>query len=114
MSLDVNVKALMKNAFRQSKVRGETASRVRVPGGLINAESMARVVEIAQEFGNGTIFLTNRQGMEIPGIPLEKVPEGNERLARMISSAASSTVLITGSTSRPAARSSSARYVFAV
>ncbi|MBQ6521758.1 MAG: hypothetical protein IJI15_02870, partial [Atopobiaceae bacterium] len=67
MSLDVNVKALMKNAFRQSKVRGETASRVRVPGGLINAESMARVVEIAQEFGNGTIFLTNRQGMEIPG-----------------------------------------------
>ena len=84
MTLDVNVKALMKNAFRQSKVRGETASRVRVPGGVINAQSMARVVEIAEEFGNGTIFLTNRQGMEIPGIPLEKVPEVNERLQAII------------------------------
>lgn len=56
----VNVKALKKNAFRYSKVRGETASRVRVPGGLVSAKSMARIVEIAEEFGNGEIFLTNR------------------------------------------------------
>ena len=84
MALDVNVKQLKKNAFRQSKVRGETASRVRVPGGLINAKSMVRVAEIAEEFGNGTIFLTNRQGVEIPGIPLEKVPEVNARLQAII------------------------------
>lgn len=56
----VNVKALKKNAFRYSKVRGETASRVRVPGGLVSAKSMAKIVEIAEEFGNGEIFLTNR------------------------------------------------------
>lgn len=60
MIQDVNVKALKKNAFRYSKVRGETASRVRVPGGLVSAKSMARIVEIAEEFGNGEIFLTNR------------------------------------------------------
>lgn len=32
MIQDVNVKALKKNAFRYSKVRGETASRIRIPG----------------------------------------------------------------------------------
>lgn len=84
MALDVNVKKLKKNAFRQSKVRGETASRVRVPGGLVNAKSMARIVEIAEEFGNGTIFLTNRQGVEIPAIPLERMDEVNERLQEII------------------------------
>ena len=65
MTMDVNVKQLKKNAFRQSKVRGETASRVRVPGGLVSAKSMARIVEIAEEFGQGEIFLTNRQGVKI-------------------------------------------------
>lgn len=84
MTMDVNVKRLKKNAFRQSKVRGETASRVRVPGGLVSAESMARIVEIAQEFGNGEIFLTNRQGVEIPGIRLEDMPQVNARLKAII------------------------------
>lgn len=60
MIQDVNVKALKKNAFRYSKVRGETASRVRVPGGLVSAKSMARIVEIAEEFGNHEIFPNNR------------------------------------------------------
>ena len=45
MIQDVNVKALKKNAFRYSKVRGETASRVRVPGGLVSAKSMTRIVD---------------------------------------------------------------------
>ena len=31
--MDINTKKLKKNAFRVSKVRGLTASRVRVPGG---------------------------------------------------------------------------------
>ena len=84
MTMDVNVKQLKKNAFRQSKVRGETASRVRVPGGLVSAKSMARIVEIAEEFGQGEIFLTNRQGVEIPGIRLEDVPEVNKRLKAII------------------------------
>ena len=84
MTMDVNVKRLKRNAFRQSKVRGETASRVRVPGGLVSARSMARIVGIAEEFGNGEIFLTNRQGVEIPGIRLEDMPQVNARLKAII------------------------------
>ena len=42
MTLDINVKKLKKNAFRQSKVRGETASRVRCPGGEIDVDSISQ------------------------------------------------------------------------
>ena len=38
--MDINTKKLKKNAFRVSKVRGLTASRVRVPGGCCNADVM--------------------------------------------------------------------------
>ena len=48
MTLDINVKKLKKNAFRYSKVKGETASRVRCPGGEIDVDSLQRVVDIAQ------------------------------------------------------------------
>ena len=64
--LDINVGKLKKNAFRYSKVRGETASRIRIPGGVIDADSLAKVVEIAEKYGQGVIDLTNRQGIEIP------------------------------------------------
>ena len=50
--MDINVKKLKKNAFRVSKVRGETASRIRMPGGYIDAESMKRISEIADKYGN--------------------------------------------------------------
>ena len=36
-NLDINIGKLKKNAFRYSKVRGETASRIRIPGGVIDA-----------------------------------------------------------------------------
>ena len=57
MARDINVGKLKRNAFRVSKHRGETASRVRMPGGYIDAESMKRISEIAEKYGNGSIFL---------------------------------------------------------
>ena len=53
MARDINTKKLKKNAFRYSKVRGETASRIRIPGGVINAKSMAKIAEVAETYGNG-------------------------------------------------------------
>jgi anaerobic sulfite reductase subunit C len=84
MGQDINVKRLKKNAFRYSKVRGETASRVRIPGGLVSAESMVRITQIAEKYGNGTIFVTNRQGVEIPGIRLEDMDAVNRELQLII------------------------------
>ena len=84
MGMDVNLKKLKKNAFRYSKVRGETASRVRIPGGVIGARSMLRITEIAEKYGNGTIFITNRQGVEIPGIKIEDMDAVNKELQLII------------------------------
>ncbi|MEE3419636.1 MAG: sulfite reductase subunit C [Lachnospiraceae bacterium] len=82
--MDMNVKELKKNAFRQTKVRNVTSSRIRVPGGLLKAEYLGKIQEIAEKYGNGTVNLTSRQGFEIPGIPFEKIPEVNAALQEII------------------------------
>jgi anaerobic sulfite reductase subunit C len=84
MARDINMKKLKKNAFRYSKVRGETASRIRIPGGVISASSMAKIAEVAEKYGNGTIFVTNRQGVELPGIAMEDIPEVNKAIQSII------------------------------
>lgn len=82
--MDINTKKLKKNAFRVSKHRGETASRVRVPGGYLNAELLSQIQEIAQTYGNGTVHLTTRQGFEIPGIDLKDMDQVNTLLQPII------------------------------
>ena len=82
--MDINTKKLKKNAFRVSKVRGLTASRVRVPGGCCNADVMQQVVDIARKYGNGQIHVTTRQGFEIEGIHMEDMDEVNEMLQPII------------------------------
>ena len=80
MALDINTKKAKKNAFRISKIRGKGASRIRVPGGYLDARVLGMVQEIAQEFGNGIVHLTTRQGFEVEGIDLADMPEINKRL----------------------------------
>lgn len=82
--MDVNTKALKKNAFRVTKERYVTASRIRVPGGHMDAKYLSRIQHIAETYGNGTVHITSRQGFEIPGIPFEKMPEVNAALQELI------------------------------
>lgn len=84
MGLDVNRKAITKNAYRMTKVRGKTALRVRVPGGHLDTKQFAIIHEIADKYGNGTVHLTTRQGFEIPGIDYELMPEINKMIAPVI------------------------------
>lgn len=84
MGLDINTKKLKKNAFRVSKERGIGASRIRVPGGYLNAEVLGMVQEIAQTYGNGYVHLTTRQGFEIEGIRFEDMEEINQKLQPII------------------------------
>lgn len=82
--MDINTKKLKKSAFRITKVRGMTASRIRVPGGHLDARYLGKIQEIAQTWGNGTVHITSRQGFEIPGIPFDKVAEVNAALQTII------------------------------
>lgn len=82
--MDINLKKLKKNAFRYTKERGITASRVRVPGGHIDAKYLKTLANISEEYGNGSLHITARQGFEIPGIKMENVDKVNEMLQEVI------------------------------
>ncbi len=82
--LDLNTKKLKKNAFRVSKVRGVTASRIRVPGGHLKASLLGEIQHIADTYGDGTVHITVRQGFEILGIKYEDMPKVNELLQNII------------------------------
>ena len=75
--MDLNTKKIKKNAFRVTKVRGITASRVRVPGGHLDAELLGKIQEISEKYGDGTVHITTRQGFEIPGIRFEYMDKDN-------------------------------------
>lgn len=82
--MDFNTRELKRNAFRVTKVRGYTASRIRIPGGHIESKYLVMIHEIAEKYGNGTVHITNRQGFEIPGIRFEDMPEVNKLLQPII------------------------------
>ncbi len=82
--LDMDCGKLKKNAYRVTKHRGITSSRVRVPGGHLTADVLGKIQKIAETYGNGQVHLTIRQGFEILGIPFEKVPEVNKALQPII------------------------------
>lgn len=84
MSLDLNRKTVTKNAFRITKRRNHTAIRIRVPGGHLNASQIARIAKIAEQFGDGNLHITTRQGFEIPNIPFEKMADVNAALRPLI------------------------------
>ncbi len=79
-----NTKMITRNAFRISKVRGESAIRVRIPGGHMQAKHLSAIQELAEKFGNGTVHLTTRQGYEIPGVKLSDLNAINQHMAGMI------------------------------
>ena len=82
--MDINTKKLKKNAFRVTKFRGKAASRIRLPGGFLPAEYLDAIKDIAQNYGNGTVHLTTRQGLEIPGIDMGDVDQVNKLLQPII------------------------------
>ncbi len=82
--MSIDRKKVTKNAWRITRDRDKTCFRIRVPGGHLNSKYLTLVQELAEEFGNGSIHLTTRQGFEIPGIPYGKIPEVNSRIRPMI------------------------------
>ncbi|MFR1709822.1 MAG: sulfite reductase subunit C [Clostridium sp.] len=82
--MDINTKKLKKNAFRVTKRRGYTASRIRVPGGKMEAKYLDTIQEIAEKYGDGTVNITMRQGFEIPGIRFEDMEKVNDLLQPII------------------------------
>ncbi len=84
MTLDINTKALKKNAYRITSKRGKTCLRIRVPGGHIEARHLALVQRVAEQYGDGTVHITIRQGFELPGIAMADVEAVNRAIAPLL------------------------------
>ncbi len=73
--------ALKKGGFMRQVQKDRFSLRLRVVGGQISAEQIAKVSEIAQRFGHGYIHMTSRQGIEIPFIALQDIDTVKQELA---------------------------------
>lgn len=82
--MTINRKQTIKNAWRITKSRNTTTLRVRVPGGHLETRYFSLIQQIADEYGNGSVHITTRQGFEIPDVPWDKVPEVNAMLVPLI------------------------------
>lgn len=82
--MSVNTKDIKKNAYRVEKSRGKTALRIRVPGGHLETALLPLILDIANNYGNGTVHLSARQGLELPGIDFDKIPEINKKIRPIV------------------------------
>ena len=55
--------------------------RTKIPGGLLTAEQLVRLAEIADRFGGGRGHLTTRQNMQFHFVPLRRGPDALHALA---------------------------------
>lgn len=82
--MSYNRKVVQKNAYRITKTRDKTCLRIRVPGGHLETKYFDIIKQIADNFGDGSVHMTTRQGFEIPDIPLEKMDEINEKIIPLL------------------------------
>ncbi len=77
----VDYSALKAGGFMRQKQKDNFSLRLRTVGGTVTAEQLRTVQAVADEFGEGYIHLTSRQGIEIPFIKLADIEVVKKRLA---------------------------------
>ena len=73
--------ALKKGGFMRQKQKNCFSLRLRVVGGNVSAEQLAKIAEVAAKYGDGHVHLTSRQSIEIPFIKLGQIDEVKSALA---------------------------------
>ncbi|KNF07661.1 anaerobic sulfite reductase subunit C [Gottschalkia purinilytica] len=84
MSMDLNIKALRTNEYRESKIRGEFMVSIRVPGAIFPVNLLPTVQKIAERYGDGTIHMGTRQKIAIPRIKAKDIDSVNKMLQPII------------------------------
>ncbi|MDF2568077.1 MAG: nitrite/sulfite reductase, 4Fe-4S iron-sulfur cluster-binding domain protein [Oscillospiraceae bacterium] len=77
----VDYQALKKGGFMRQIQKERFSLRLRVAGGQIEANQIAKVSEIAEKYGHGYVHLTSRQGLEIPFISLKDIDDVKKELS---------------------------------
>lgn len=69
----VDYAALKKGGFMRQKQKNNFSLRLRVVGGNVTAEQLAKIAEVAKKYGDGHVHLTSRQSIEIPFVKLDDI-----------------------------------------
>ncbi|MDR2642880.1 MAG: hypothetical protein LBC74_08800 [Planctomycetaceae bacterium] len=70
---DQEIAKLKESALFSEKGKTKFSSRILVIGGFLTAEQLREIATFATRYGDGTVHLTTRQGVEIPHISYEKL-----------------------------------------
>ena len=73
---------LKKGGFMRQKQKNNFSLRLRVVGGNVTAEQLAKIAEVSQKYGDGNVHLTSRQSIEIPFIKLDQIDEVKNALGK--------------------------------
>lgn len=76
-------KELKKGGFMRQIQEEKFSLRLRVVGGQLKANQIAKISEIAEKYGQGYIHMTSRQGVEIPFIDFKDINAVKEELAEV-------------------------------
>ncbi len=68
---ETKLKALKAKSMIAEKGRATFSVRLGVVGGYLRAAQLRTIGELAERFGDGTVHLTTRQGIEIPHVPFK-------------------------------------------
>ena len=72
------INAVKARGFLRNRGTDCFSGRIAAPGTVFSAENFRDLSELATRFGNGKLICTSRQGVEIPGIPYDKIEAAEE------------------------------------
>jgi dissimilatory sulfite reductase (desulfoviridin) alpha/beta subunit len=67
------LKSLKAQAMMAEKGKERFSVRLSITGGQLDAAQLQCIAVLAERFGDGTVHLTTRQGVEIPHVPYENL-----------------------------------------
>lgn len=83
MAEKVDYATLKKGGFMRQRQKDRFSLRLHTVGGALTADDLRNIGQIADRFGNGTVHLTARQGVEIPFVRLQDVEAIRAALAEV-------------------------------
>lgn len=73
MSMEIDYEELKKGEYIVQRDPEYFTVRARVQAGLITSKQLAKLAEIVENYGQGIVHLTSRQGIQIPWVKFESL-----------------------------------------
>ena len=78
-----SIKALKAEGFLHNRGTEDFSARIITGNGTMGAEMLSQLSHLSETYGNGTVSLTSRLTIEIPGIPSSRIPAFRDEVASL-------------------------------